>query len=63
MYLIDDDVREETEEFRVQIILDSDGVTLGQNTTIIQIVDDDSKWITLSPPPSLTLSPYNQVCQ
>ena len=45
--IVDDDVREEEEEFRVQITLDplkSPAVRVGENaTTIIQIADDDSK--------------------
>ena len=45
--LIDDNVREEREEFRVQLALDplsseSERVILGQNETIITIEDDDS---------------------
>ena len=45
LQLVDDSVRESTEEFRVQITLDplnSAGVSVGQDTTSIQIEDDDS---------------------
>ncbi|CAI8022690.1 Endothelin-converting enzyme 1 [Geodia barretti] len=45
LQLLDDSVRESTEEFRVQITLDplnSAGVSVGQDTTSIQIEDDDS---------------------
>ena len=45
--IVDDDVREEEEEFRAQITLDplkSPAVRVGENAmTIIQIADDDSK--------------------
>ena len=49
LQLLDDSVRESTEEFRVQITLDplnSARVSVGQDTTSIQIEDDDSTYVT-----------------
>ena len=46
--LIDDIIREETEHFIVEIVLDTSvGVILQQNSSIIEIQDDDSMWILL----------------
>ena len=48
--LIDDIIREETEHFIVEIVLDpltSVGVILQQNSPIIEIQDDDSMWTLL----------------